>query len=155
MKTEAAEFKKVIEEAKAREAKIEPVKLAALKWHLLLEKDLDTYLQKIIPNPLYIKIDDMQFRRKGEWALALSAGNDKDLVWAVFWAFNQLRNKIAHEADPKATEEKMAYLRKVYIAALEPAQRADAEKKKDPEIVEEACWLVMGFFGQLGMQAGR
>jgi len=154
MKIETAEFRKVIEEAKGREAKIDPVKLAALKWHLLLEKDLDTYLSKLIPNPSYVKIDDMPFRRKGEWALALSAGNDNDPVWGVFWAINQLRNKIAHEADPKATEEKMAYLRKVYVAALEPAQRADAEKKSDPEIVQESCWLVMGFLGQLGLQAG-
>ena len=154
MKTEAAEFKKVVEEAKAREAKIEPVKLAALKWHLLLEKDLDTYLQKIIPNPLYIKIDDMQFRRKGEWALALRRVMTKNGVVGLL-GIEPATKQNRTEADPKATEEKMAYLRKVYIAALEPAKGRDAEKKKDPEIVEEACWLVMGFFGQLGMQAGR
>lgn len=78
MKIDSAEFRKVIEDAQAREAKIEPVRLATL----------DTYLSEVIPNPKYIAIDDMQFRRKGDWALALSAGNDKDPVWGVFWAIN-------------------------------------------------------------------
>lgn len=38
MKMDAGEFGKVVADAKARKAKIDPVRLAILEWHLLLER---------------------------------------------------------------------------------------------------------------------
>jgi hypothetical protein len=38
------------------------------------------------------------------------------------WAINQLRNEMAHNLDSKKIDEKMKFLRKTYIDALEPSQ---------------------------------
>ncbi|MCC8954400.1 hypothetical protein H8B02_13355 [Bradyrhizobium sp. Pear77] len=59
-------------------------------------------------------------------------------MWAVFWAIGQLRNKLAHKIDSEEIDEKMEYLRKVYIAALEPkpAEYAKTLGDKDAASVQ-------------------
>lgn len=47
----------------------------------------------------------------------------------------------------------MAFLRAKYIGASEPAQKADAEKLQDKDLVQEACWLVSGLLAQLTQDA--
>jgi hypothetical protein len=42
----------------------------------------------------------MKVHPKGKLAVALSLKEDKDRIWNVFWALNQLRNKIAHNVEP-------------------------------------------------------
>jgi hypothetical protein len=153
MNLDNADFKKRVEEAKAEEGKIDAFRLEVIKWHALIDKDLDSFISAALPNPSYVKLEDMNFYRKGNLALALSLKDDKDPMWAVFWAITHLRNKSAHVFEPRIVKEKMDYLRKTYIGILGSNQKADAEKKTDPDIVKEATWLVMGFLGQLTQDA--
>lgn len=153
MKTDNADFRKRVEEAREREKKIDEVRLAVIKWHLLVEQELNAFVGAALSNPDYIEIDRMNFHPKGKLALALSLKEDKDPLWAVFWAINQLRNKIAHKLDSKEVEERMQYLRKTYIGTLGSNQKADAEKTTDAEIVADASILVMGLLTQLTMDA--
>jgi hypothetical protein len=154
MKTDNADFKKRMEEARERVKKLDELRVAVIKWHLLVEEALDTFLAASLYNPGYLSIDRMNFHLKGNLALALSLKGDKDALWAVFWALNQLRNKIAHKVDSTdEIDEKMKYLRKTYIGALLSNQTADAEKRTDAEIVEDASILIMGLIGQLALDA--
>jgi hypothetical protein len=95
----------------------------------------------------------MNFHLKGNLGLALSPKEDKDPLWSVFWAINQLRNKIAHKLDSIEIDERMKYLRKTYIGILGSNQTADAEKRTDAETVDEASILVIGLIAQLAMDA--
>jgi hypothetical protein len=147
---EEGEFAKIFAEAKAREKKLDELRVAVIKWHLLVEGALDDFLTLAFFNPQHLKLDRMNFHLKGNLALALSLKGDTDPFWGVLWALN-LRNKIAHNVEPKEVDEKMKYLRKTYIEALEPSQRADAEKKADNQVVEDASILVIGFIGNIAM----
>ena len=67
----------------------------------------------------------------------------------MFWAINQLRNKIAHKLDSKEIEEKMKFLRKAYLDGLAPAPAAYAKTQTDKAIVDDACAVCVDFFGNL------
>lgn len=153
MKLDDAELQKRIKEARERKKKIDELRLAVLEGHLIMEEQLDNFLSAALFNPSHVNLDLMNFHTKGNLALALAPGEDKDPFWAIVWALNQLRNKVAHERDAKEVEEKMAYLRKTYIAALHPRQAQDAEKQGDKEIVVEASLLCAGLFATLAMDA--
>jgi hypothetical protein len=127
MKTDSEEFKKLIQEARERDKRLDNLRVVAIKWHLLVEESLDRLLAVAVFNPEGLGIDGMNFRRKGDLAVALSLKEDKNPIWNVFWAVNQLRNKIAHNVEQKVVDEKVKYLRATYIASLEPSQRAEAE----------------------------
>jgi hypothetical protein len=118
-----------------------------------VEEALSSFLGVSLFNPEHVDIDHMKFHAKGELALALSLKEDKDPIWAVFWALNQLRNKIAHNVESKVVEERMKFLRKTYIGTLSPNEAAEAEKTSDTQIVEDASVLAMGFLGQLSLDA--
>jgi hypothetical protein len=154
MKTDSAEFKKRMDEAREGVKKLDELRVAVIKWHLLVEQALDSFLSTSLFNPEHMSIDRMNFHPKGNLALALSLKEDKDPIWAVFWAVNQLRNKIAHNVESKVVEEKMKFLRKTYIDTLSRDQAAEAEKKSDTQIVEDASVLAMGLLGQLSLDAG-
>jgi hypothetical protein len=146
-------FAKVIEEARARRAKIDSLRNEVIAGHVLIEGAMDEFLEASLFYPDYIKEERLNFHFKVNLALALSLKEDKDKLWKVLWSMNQLRNKVAHQLDGKDIDEKMRYLRQAFIEALEPAQKADAEKYTDAELVREASILVAGLFGQLTMDA--
>jgi hypothetical protein len=153
MKTDSGEFKKRVEEAKERSKKIDALRVEVIKCHLLVEEALDTFIGTSLYYPDYLRQERLNFHLKGNLALSLSLKEDKDPLWAVFWAINYLRNKIAHNLDSEEIEEKMKFLRKTYIDTAGSNQKADAEKLSDIELVKDACWLVAGLFGQLTMDA--
>jgi hypothetical protein len=153
MKTDSIEFKKRLEEVRARAENLDQLRLAVIKWHLLVEGALDEFLTASVFHAEHLKVEQRNFHVKGELALSPSAKEDKDPWWAVFWALNQLRNKIAHRARDKEIDEKVQYLRKTFIDALESNQKADAERLANPELIEEAGILVMGFLAQLKMHS--
>jgi hypothetical protein len=153
MPADEAEFQKKITEARKRANRVDELRIAVLRGHMIVEEGVEEFLEVALFNPTYMKVQEMTFRRKVELVLSLSFGRDKDEFWPVVWALNQLRNKVAHEQDPKEVEEKMKYLRGVFLKALSPAQARDMEKRTDKEIVEEASYLCAGLFGMLGLDA--
>ena len=153
MKTDSEEFKKLVEEARGRDKRLDELRIVVIKWHLLVEQALDIMLTSAVFNPEGLEIDGMKFHPKGQLAVALSLKEDKDPIWNVFWALNQLRNKIAHNVEQKIVDEKVNYLRKAYVASSDPSQRAEAEKLKDGELVKEASAWVIGFLSHLTMDA--
>jgi hypothetical protein len=153
MKLDDAELEKRIKEAGERRKKIDELRIAVLEGHLIMEEQLENFLSMALFNPSHVNLERLNFHMKGNLALALALGEDKDAFWSIVWALNQLRNKIAHERDAKEIEEKMAYLRKTYIAALHPRQGQDAEKQTNKEIVDAASALCAGLFAALAMGA--
>jgi hypothetical protein len=153
MAIDNAEFRKKLAEAKNRNNRIDDLSVAVLKGHMLVEDAVEAFLQASLFNPSYMKVPDMMFRRKVEPALATSHKEDKDPLWSVVWALNQLRNQVAHEQDPKEVEAKMKYLREVFLKTLSPEQAREMEKRPDKEIVEEASYQCSGLFGMLMLDA--
>jgi hypothetical protein len=151
MKTDGAEFKKRVEEAKERLKKLDELRIEAIKGHVLIEEAMDAFLDASLFYPDYVRGERLNFHFKGN--LALSLNEDKDSLWKVFWAMNELRNKIAHKIDSNEIEDKKTYLRKAFIDSLESNQKADVEKLSDPDMVKEASILVAGLFGQLALDA--
>jgi len=124
MKLTEAEIKERVAAAQERRKKLVDLRLAVLEGHLIMEEALNGFLETSMFNPGEVKLDRTNFHVKGSFAVSLAASRGKDELWAAFWAINQLRNKIAHNIDSEEIDEKMEYLRKVYIAALEPKPAA-------------------------------
>jgi hypothetical protein len=151
--TDNPEFRKRVEEAKARMAKLDELRIMVIKGHTVVEEAMDRFLDTALSHPQYFMEERPTFHFKGKIAQSLAMKEDKDSLWAVFWALNQLRNKIAHQIDSPEITEKMQYLRKTYIAQLGSRQKENAEKMTDVEIVENAAFDVGGLFGALTLDA--
>jgi hypothetical protein len=95
----------------------------------------------------------MNFHVKGNFAVSLAASRANDEMWPVFWAINQLRNKLAHNLDSEEIDEKMAYLRKAYIEALQPKPAEYAKRLNDTDLADSACGVCTGFLAQLASEA--
>jgi hypothetical protein len=151
-KLSEAEIKQRVSAAQERRKKIVDLRLATLEGHLVMEEALNAFLEACLFNP-ELKLNRTNFHQKGDFAVSLAARRGKDEMWAVFWAINQLRNEMAHNLDSKKIDEKMPYLRKTYIDALEPAPAAHAKTQTDKQIVDDACGVCAGFLGQLTSEA--
>ena len=153
MKIDEAEIQKRVNAAQERKKKIDELRLAVLEGHLLMEEALDSFIDASVFHPEQLTSVNMNFHTKGALGVSLSLKRDKEELWSVFWAINQLRNKMAHNLDSREIDEKMKYLRKCYIDALNPAPAAHAKTLSDKEIVESACAVCSGFLGQLTSEA--
>lgn len=149
MKIDDPELQKKIKEAVERKKKIDELRLAVLEGHLLMEEALDEFVEASMFHPEHLNHVNPNFHTKGHLALALSLQQDKDPFWTVFWAINQLRNKIAHKLDSTDIQEKMKYLRQCYLSVLSPEQKAYAEQQLDKYIVEVSCQVCTGFLATL------
>ena len=116
---------------------------------MIVEEALDGFIEASLFNPSQLNSVNPNFYTKGHLALSLSMDRDRDHFWAVFWAVNQLRNKIAHRLDSPEIDEKMKHLRKCYIDMLSPEQVPHAKSQSDKEIVDAACLVCAGFLATL------
>ena len=153
MKGDDAELQKKLKEIAERSKKIDELRVAVIKGHLIVEETLDAFIEASLFNPEQLKTERLNFHTKGSLALSLSLQEDQDQHWSVFWAVNQLRNKIAHKLDSEEIEEKMKFLRNAYIRTLSSKQAEHAEKLSDKEIVDAACYLTAGFLATLAQDA--
>jgi hypothetical protein len=153
MKLTEEEIKERVAAAQERRKKLVDLRLAVLEGHLLMEEALNDFLEEALFNPEQVKLDRTNFHVKGNFAVSLAANRVKDEMWPVFWAINQLRNKLAHNLDSEEIDEKMAYLRKVYIEALEPKPAEYAKTLGDKDLAEQACGVCTGFLAQLESEA--
>jgi hypothetical protein len=147
------EIKQRVSAAQERRKKIVDLKLAVLEGHLVMEESLNGFLEASLFNSAELNLERVNFHTKGNFAVSLAANRARDEMWAVLWAINQLRNKVAHKIDSEEIDEKMAYLRKVYIAALEPRPAEHAKTLGDKDLVDQACGVCTGFLGQLASEA--
>jgi hypothetical protein len=152
-KVSEEEVKERIATAGKRRQKIVDLKLAVLEGHLVIEESLNGFIEASLFNPAELNLERVNFHTKGNFAVSLAANRAKDEMWAVLWAINQLRNKVAHKIDSEEIDEKMAFLRKVYIAALEPRPAEYAKTLGDKDLVDQACGVCTGFLGQLASEA--
>ncbi len=153
MKLTEAEIEKRVAAGQERKKRIDELRLAVLEGHLIMEEQLDAFIEACVFHPDQLNHVNMNFHTKGHLAVSLGLKRDKDEMWAVVWAINQLRNEMAHNLDSKKIDEKMKFLRKTYIDALEPKPAAHAKTQSDKEIVEWACGVCAGFLGQLISEA--
>src|SRR5712664_3950734 len=99
MKLTEEEIKERVAAAQERRKKLVDLRLAVLEGHLLMEEALNDFLEEALFNPEQVKLDRTNFHVKGNFAVSLAANRVKDEMWPVFWAINQLRNKLAHNLD--------------------------------------------------------
>ncbi|MGJ5175273.1 hypothetical protein ACQR16_10130 [Bradyrhizobium oligotrophicum] len=147
------EVKKRIAAAQERRKKIIDLRLAVLEGNLVVEEALNGFLEAALFNPEHLNIPRINFSNKGNFAISLAAARGKDEMWDVLWAINQLRNELAHNIDSKKIDEKVAFLRKTYVAALEPKPAEYAKTLSDKDLVDQACSVCAGFLGQLTSEA--
>ena len=148
-----AEITELLSASQERRKKIVDLRLAVLEGHLLMEEALNGFLEAAVSNPDQLDLTRVNFHTKGNFAVSLGAGRSKDRMWAVLWAINQLRNELAHNLDSPKLDERVSFLRKVYIDALEPKAAEHAKTLKDKDIIDAACAVCAGFLGQLTSEA--
>jgi hypothetical protein len=147
------EIKKRVTAAQERRKKIIDLRLAVLEGHLLMEEALNGFLEASLFNPEQLNATRVNFHTKGNFAVSLAARRDKDEMWAVLWSINQLRNELAHNLDSKKIDERLSFLRKTYVDALEPKPAEYAKTQPDKDLVDSACGVCAGFLGQLASEA--
>lgn len=86
---------------------------------------------------------------KGHICEALSLDRNNDDVWKVFWAVNQLRNKIAHTLSIGEIQEKMERLKRTYFDMLTPKQVESLKDQPDEYIALSACSICAGFIANI------
>lgn len=148
-----AELKETISEGKKRKDKIDALRVAVLEGHMMVEESVEGFLEVALFNAAEAKVEEMRFRNKVQLAQAMSVRRNTDEFWAVVWALNQLRNKVAHEKDPKEIEDKMKFLRQAFMKTLTPSQAQDFNESEDKEIVETSSFLCMGLLAAITMDA--
>jgi hypothetical protein len=147
------EIKTRIAAAQERRKKIVDLRLGVLEGHLVMEEALNGFLEASLFNPAELNLERVNFHVKGNFSVSLAASRGKDEMWAVLWAINQLRNKLAHNLDSEEIDEKMVFLRKTYVAALEPKPAEHAKSLSDKDLVDQACGVCTGFLAQLASEA--
>ena len=108
--------------------------LTIVKNHIGLEQFMSEFLDASGENP-----EDMSSFDKIEACEEQNPQEIEPAVWEVFYAANQLRNKIAHTFDEAKVKQKLDALRAAYIAALNnPVQVEAAKKLTDAQLAAEA-----------------
>ena len=153
MKLSESEIQERQAAAQQRAKKIDELRLSVLKGHLLMEEALDGFIQAAVCHPEQINHVNMNFHTKAHLAIALGCERDKDEMWSVVWAINQLRNKIAHKLDSDEIDAKVKFLRSTYVAALEPVPAEHAKTQAEKDMIDSACAVCVGFLGQLTSEA--
>jgi hypothetical protein len=83
----------------------------------------------------------------------LAKGEDKDPLWDVLGAANNLRNTIAHTLEIVKIKEKMAILKDKYFACLTQRQIDGLKDRPDDYIAMSACSTCAGFIATLESRA--
>jgi hypothetical protein len=85
-----------------------------LAYHAALEREMDVVLSRLLPRPEYLR--NLGFGQKlsvlaAAWKGAPSAG---EIVYAVLFRFNELRNAVAHGDRPELVDQKLEELLSAY-----------------------------------------
>jgi hypothetical protein len=111
--------------------------LTIVKNHIGLEQFMSDFLDACGDDP-----EDLSFYEKIEASEDQNPEEIESTMWEVFYAANELRNKIAHTFDEAEVKQKLDVLRAVYIAVLNsPAQVEAAKKLTDAQLAAGAMEL--------------
>jgi hypothetical protein len=125
---------------------VDDVALTVLKGHLLIEGIIDNILEVFFFHPEQLQSARLTFFQKVALARAYALRKNKDSVWDLVLAINELRNATAHELAGEKRQRKLEEVRRLYIAGAlsEATKRPGIE---DKELVEFACADCVGYLG--------
>jgi hypothetical protein len=146
MKSDDPGLEKRREEMIDRAQKMDALILSTLKAHLLAEQCMNAYMTASGLKKRWIR---KSFSHKITKCKLLAKGEDKDPLWDVLGAANDLRNKIAHTLEIAAIEEKLAILKEKYFACLTQKQVDSLKDQGDDYIALSACSTCSGFIATL------
>jgi hypothetical protein len=132
--------------------KMDKLTIAILRSHLLAEQCMNDY---IVANGVKRKwLGKKTFWDKMQKCKVFAKEESKDALWDVLDAANQLRNTIAHTLSMDKIADKMAHLRKKYLASLTEKQAAGLKDQPDDFIAQSACITCAGFIATLQSRLG-
>lgn len=131
--------------------KYDVLMLAVIKGHLAIEQTLDDFLAASLFHPEYVG-DQFSFARKAQVCRSLSLNQHHDKLWDVLFAFNALRNKIAHGQQDE-TKKGVEQLRRVFMAALTSKQAEGLGKEPEETIAVVASATCASFLVMLAESA--
>jgi hypothetical protein len=151
MKSDDPELEKRRQEMFVRAQKMDALILSTLKTHLLAEQCMNDYMTASGLKKRWIR---KPFSEKMKKCKLLAKGEDKDALWDVLDAANDLRNKIAHTLDIAEIKEKMAIVKNKYFACLTQKQVDSLKDQGDDYIAMSACSTCAGFIATLESRIG-
>ena len=151
MKTDDPQLEKARKEMFERAEKMDKLTLATLRTHLLAEQCMNDFLVARGVKNRWLK---KSFADKMRKCKVIAKGEEKDPLWDVLDAANQLRNTIAHSLSTEKILEKMAQLRSKFLACLTERQAADLKDQPDDFIAQSACVTCAGFIATLKTRDG-
>jgi hypothetical protein len=146
MKSDDPELEKRRQEMIERAQNMDALILSVLKTHLLTEKSMEDY---ILASGFKKRWLNKRFSEKLAKCRVLAQGEDKDPLWDVLVAANDLRNKIAHTLEIAEIKKKMAILKEKYFAGLTQRQVDGLKDQPDDFIALSACSTCAGFIATL------
>jgi hypothetical protein len=147
VKTDDPRLEKAQKEMFERIDKMDKLTLALLRSHLLAEQCMNDY---IVASGVKRKwLHKKTFWDKMQKCKLLAKEEDKDPLWGVLDAANQLRNTIAHTLSMDKITDKMAQLKEKYLASLTDKQVAGLKDQPDDFLVQSACVTCAGFIAAL------
>jgi len=152
VKTDDPQLEKSQKEMFERIEKMDKLTIATLRSHLLAEQCMNDY---IIASGVKRKwLGKKTFWDKMQKCKLLAKEEGKDALWGVLEAANQLRNTIAHTLSMDKIADKMAQLKKKYLACLTEKQAAGLRDQPDDFIAQSACVTCAGFIATLQSRVG-
>jgi hypothetical protein len=153
MDRDSKEFKDKVREVVEIGKRLDELRVAVLKAHAVVEGILDSFIEVSVFHPQHLDLQYTNFHTKASVAQSLCLDEDKNPLWDVLWALNQLRNKVAHNAETGVIDEKMKILRTAYMKTVSGQRAEEAKKFLDTKLLEEASYDCGGFLGMSGLHA--
>jgi hypothetical protein len=86
----------------------DPVQLIILKGHLLVEAELVDICSRLLANPSALEKDKVNFPARLNLVRALiDDGDVPEAIWQALGDLNKIRNKLAHNLEPKDIEREL------------------------------------------------
>jgi hypothetical protein len=132
------DIRRIVGDIHDRIRKIDPFVTQVLQAHFLVEEFVDLLFEAVPKNPKHSKRKPT-FAQKVKWIRA-STPMRNDKRWRLLWAFNALRNNIAHKPDGPERIEALRNLRKEFERYLKSdGFDFDDQEWKDYNIVLASC----------------
>jgi hypothetical protein len=146
MTTVTKHLDKYSEQFREHLREVDELAQTVLTGHLIIENALENVIALIFFHPEHLRLN---FERKVQVARAYALNKNKKTIWNLIMAVNETRNAIAHSLPGDRREKKMAQLRRMYFAEMEPDFAEVRENYPDHVIAVMACALCTGFLGTL------
>jgi hypothetical protein len=116
-----------------------------LKGHLIIEAALDNILAIILFHPEHLREARLTFNQKVHIARCYALRKNTNPVWNVILEINSLRNEIAHRLEGEKRRAKIARLREICRAEMDPAIDQVIDGATDEVVVTMSSAMCLGF----------